>query len=85
MHESGNGTGHDFGGHHDHDHDHDHDEAGHFADRRPGSTDGPGPLSGLEKAVLRALLAGDDAGRSALRAQLELPLRRPAPTAAWAS
>ena len=37
----------------------------------PGTTDGPGPLSHLERAVLAALLAGDGDARVALRAQLE--------------
>ena len=36
----------------------------------PGATDGPGPLSRLERAVLAALLTGDDPARAALRAQL---------------
>jgi hypothetical protein len=38
--------------------------------QRPGATDGPGPLTRLERAVLGALLAGDDAGVAGLRDQL---------------
>ncbi|MCL4721403.1 MAG: hypothetical protein KJ041_05495 [Gammaproteobacteria bacterium] len=37
---------------------------------RPGATDGPGPLSALERSVLAALLQGGDAAHAALRNQL---------------
>lgn len=38
--------------------------------QRPGATEGPGPLSRLERAVLTALLKGEGDGYAALRAQL---------------
>jgi hypothetical protein len=38
--------------------------------KRPGSTDGPGPLSPLESAVLTAMLKGEGDDFSKLRAQL---------------
>lgn len=37
---------------------------------QPGQTDGPGPLTALERSVLEAMLAGDGADRAALKAQL---------------
>lgn len=37
--------------------------------RRPGETDGAGPLSPLERAVLRTILAADQPGLAALREQ----------------
>ena len=40
------------------------------APKRPGVTQGPGPLSRLERAVLTALLTGEGAGLAALKAQL---------------
>lgn len=40
------------------------------ATQLPGATDGPGPLSRLERTVLAALLAGDDPSSATLRAQL---------------
>ena len=42
----------------------------HESPRRPGTTDGPGPLSTLERKVLTALLRGEGEALSALRAQL---------------
>ena len=38
--------------------------------KRPGSRDGPGPLSGLERAVLTAMLKGEGEDLATLRAQL---------------
>jgi hypothetical protein len=38
--------------------------------QRPGATDGPGPLSALEHAVLAAMLQGQEPDLAALRAQL---------------
>lgn len=38
--------------------------------KRPGSREGPGPLSGLESAVLTAMLKGEGADLATLRAQL---------------
>jgi len=38
--------------------------------KRPGATQGPGPLSPLERAVLTAMLRGDGEGFKALNAQL---------------
>lgn len=38
--------------------------------QRPGTMDGPGPLSTLERRVLTALLRGEGEALSALRAQL---------------
>ena len=40
------------------------------APQRPGATQGPGPLSQLERAALTALLKGDGEGCAGLRAQL---------------
>ena len=40
------------------------------AAQRPGATDGPGPLTPLERAVLTAMLNGEAPGRAELRAQL---------------
>ncbi len=37
---------------------------------RPGTIDGPGPLSALERSILTALLRGEGEAFSALRAQL---------------
>lgn len=37
---------------------------------RPGTTDGPGPLSALERSVLTALLQGESEALALLRAQL---------------
>ncbi len=37
---------------------------------RPGTTDGPGPLSALERSVLTALLRGEGEAFALLRAQL---------------
>jgi hypothetical protein len=42
----------------------------HESPRRPGTTDGPGPLSALERKVLTALLRGEGEALAALRAQL---------------
>jgi len=42
----------------------------HSVPQRPGATQGPGPLSRLERDVLTAMLTGEDAGLAALRAQL---------------
>ncbi len=42
----------------------------HPAPKAPGTTEGPGPLSRLERTVLTALLDGDDAGFAVLRTQL---------------
>jgi hypothetical protein len=39
--------------------------------QRPGATDGPGPLSRLEKAVLAEMLRGEGEARAILRAQLD--------------
>jgi hypothetical protein len=39
--------------------------------QHPGATEGPGPLSPLERAVLAALLRGDGEGLKALQAQLD--------------
>lgn len=38
--------------------------------QRPGATEGPGPLSRLERSVLTAMLKGEGAGCAALKAQL---------------
>lgn len=38
--------------------------------QRPGATQGPGPLSGLERAVLAAMLEGEGDECATLRAQL---------------
>jgi hypothetical protein len=38
--------------------------------KRPGSREGPGPLSGLESAVLTAMLKGEGEDLATLRAQL---------------
>lgn len=38
--------------------------------QRPGATEGPGPLSRLERSVLTAMLKGEGAAWSALKAQL---------------
>lgn len=40
------------------------------APQRPGATQGPGPLSGLERTVLTAMLKGDGEAWVSLRAQL---------------
>lgn len=37
---------------------------------RPGATEGPGPLTRLERSILEALLQGEDEGHAVLRAQL---------------
>jgi len=42
----------------------------HPASQRPGATEGPGPLSPLERTVLTAMLRGDGEGFRALQAQL---------------
>lgn len=58
---------------HGHDHADDDDEGGGLSAarlRRPGQTDGPGPLTALEQAALAALLAGDDPARVLFRQQL---------------
>ena len=43
----------------------------HESPPRPGTMDGPGPLSALERSVLVALLQGESEAFAVLRAQLE--------------